>query len=386
MQKVTADRLSSAERHRSALTLFAVASGLGALFSIALAIFVESSTPIFATVALVGLAVVSAHREAVFADETAVSGSMVVICASIVGLGEVSLLAPLLCAVGAAAHHAHLRDRRFLKLLVNLGATVVPALLAAGVFRLADQSSTATIVGAAGAVAIYWFTNNALVGVALGLAHGRLRSLVVELVRSDTVMLVFGLGGAMCGVVMSEVGVWTGVATLVALLVALDVFVISVPAGLTAIRAAWTIVLARGAAGGVAGALSAVVTRAWSMSALGAVVGLVSGVLAGIAVAVLVVGARLLLGRRRFDPAVVGGLVLVELPYPVIAAVTGVVVSLAGLSIGLVVASALVVAGSVAVAIRRRHAAREPQIDDDTLTAAVVEAMLDGLPSSTRDR
>ena len=47
-------------------------------------------------------------------------------------------------------------------------------------------------------------------------------------------MLAFGFGGGICGVVMAEVGIWAGLSTLVALLVALDVFVISVPAGLTA--------------------------------------------------------------------------------------------------------------------------------------------------------
>jgi hypothetical protein len=331
------------------------------------------------------------HRDRVFTDETGLSGSIAVaLAAAFLMASEEWVGGAFLCGMAGGLYLPHLRQHAFAKVVVNsasFGMSAIAAASAVVLMKSIDQSALVLVAALFVATAVYWVVNSALLALATsGLSGERFRDHASQIVRSDTVMLVFGLGGAMCGVVMSEVGVWTGVAALVALLVALDVFVISVPAGLTAIRAAWTIVLARGAAGGVAGALSAVVTRAWSMSALGAVVGLVSGVLAGIAVAVLVVGARLLLGRRRFDPAVVGGLVLVELPYPVIAAVTGVVVSLAGLSIGLVVASALVVAGSVAVAIRRRHAAREPQIDDDTLTAAVVEAMLDGLPSSTRDR
>jgi hypothetical protein len=312
---------------------------------------------------------------------------MVVVCACIVGLADLSLSAPLLCAGAAALHRDHLRDRQFLKLTVNFGATVLPALIASGVFRAFGTSLLAQVVGAIGAVLVYWLANNGLVGLALGIAYGHIRVAVSELVRSDTVMLVFGLGGAICGVVMTEVGTWTGIATLVALLVALDVFVISVPAGLTVVRSAWAVVLARGMSGGVAGTVGAYVTLAVSISALGAIAGLAAGMAAGVVVVVLILGARLIVIRRRIDPVLVGGLVVIEVAFPAIAATAGVVTSLAGLRAGLVVASALVVAGSVAVAVRRRRSkAEQPVIEDDTLMAAVVEAMLDGLPSPTRDR
>jgi hypothetical protein len=46
----------------------------------------------------------------------------------------------------------------------------------------------------------------------------------------------------------------------------------------------------------------------------------------------------------------------------------------------------VVVGGSLGVAWRRRSRNVGPQVDDDVLMAAVVEAMLDGLPSPTRDR
>ena len=62
----------------------------------------------------------------------------------------------------------------------------------------------------------------------------------IDLIKSDTVMLVFAVGGALCGLVMTEVAPWVGIVALAASLVALDVFVLSVPAwtGRTAIRLA----------------------------------------------------------------------------------------------------------------------------------------------------
>jgi len=313
---------------------------------------------------------------------------MVVICACVVGFGATSLAVPLLCAIGAALHRDHIRDRQLLKIAVNLGATVLPTAVACGVVRVSDGSVLGQVLAAVGAVGAYWLFNNALVGIALGLVQGRPAASVTQLIRSDTVMLVFGLGGAACGVVMSEVGTWTGMATLVALLIALDVFVISLPSGLTVLRSAWAVVLARGAAGGVAGTIGALVTRALSFSLLGAVAGLAVGTVAGVGVVLAVVGARLLALHRRVDAAVVRGLVVVELAFPIIGAISGVTTAIAGLSTGLIVASALVVVGSLSAAARRRHSVRAavaPDVDDEVLVAAVVEAMLDGLPSQMRD-
>jgi hypothetical protein len=78
---------------------------------------------------------------------------------------------------------------------------------------------------------------------------------------------------------------------------------------------------------------------------------------------------------------------LVELAFPVIGAITGVVTAVAGLEVGLVTASALVVAGSICVAVRRRRAqSKRAPIDDDTALVAVVEALLEGRPAPTRER
>jgi hypothetical protein len=207
----------------------------------------------------------------------------------------------------------------------------------------------------------------------------------MALIRSDTVMLVFGLGGGLCGVVMVEVGTWVGLSTLVALLVALDVFVISVPGGLVDLRAAWLMIATRSVSGGVAGTVGALVARGLSVSVLGAFAGLAAGIAAGVGTVALVVAVRLLLRYGRADVATIGGLLVVESVVPIMAASSAVVAVVAGLEAGLFFASGLVVIVSATVGVRRRHAVARPQItDEDTLMVAVVEAMMDGLPA--RDR
>jgi hypothetical protein len=341
---------------------------------------------------LAALFVLAEHRDRVFTDETGLSGSIAVALSAAYFVASDGWVGGAFI-VGAAGglYVPHLHHRAFSKIIVNSASFGLSSLAAAAsVFVMTERSSSALAIAMSVvlATAVYWLINSLLLAVATSaLSREPVLGDVAQLVRSDTVMLVFGLGGAICGVVMTEVGTWTGIATLVALLVALDVFVISVPAGLTVVRSAWAVVLARGMSGGVAGTVGAYVTLAVSISALGAIAGLAAGMAAGVVVVVLILGARLIVIRRRIDPVLVGGLVVIEVAFPAIAATAGVVTSLAGLRAGLVVASALVVAGSVAVAVRRRRSkAEQPVIEDDTLMAAVVEAMLDGLPSPTRDR
>jgi len=348
---------------------------------IVVAVADSTSISLWATLALVALTVVATHREAIYADETALSASVVVICACIVGLGGLSLLPPILCGAAAALHREHIRDCRLLKIFVNLTATVIPAVLATLVYRVFEAGSIAQLVGAVLALCVYWIFNNAIVGFALGLVHGQGPRCVSALIRSDTVMLVFGLAGVLCGVIMVEVGTWVGLATLIAVLVALDVFVISVPAGLVDVRASWVMVTTRAVSGVAAGVVGALVTRGVSVSVIGAFVGLAAGVAVGIAVVAMIVALRLLLNHGRADLPMIGGILVVESLVPIMGASSGMVASAAGLEAGLYFASAVVAIVSIVVAVRRGRAAVRPQIgDDDAVMVAVVEAMVDGLP------
>jgi hypothetical protein len=331
--------------------------------------------------ALVVLGVLAANRDAVFSDETAISGSILVVCASVVGFGATSPLIPLLCAAGASLHRDHLRQLQLQKVLVNMGATVVPAFAATGYFRLmAEPGWSHSMVAIAGAVGIYWLLNNALVGVALALARDQdAGGLIRGLIKSDTVMLIFAVGGALCGLVMTDVGTWTGIAALAASLVALDVFVISVPAGPAVLRSAWKMLLGRVIGGVVSGLVAVAVTMSLSGAVGGAVAGLVGGIVLGTIIVVGIAVARLAGARHSIDLSLLAGFALAELPLIAIAAIAGVVAALAGADAGFLVASVLVILGSIGAAWRRRHEGGV-QVDDDVLLAAVTEAILDGMP------
>ena len=340
------------------------------------------AVPLALTLVLVALSMVEAQREAVFTDETAVSGSVVVIAAAIVGVGGDSALVPVLCAVGAALHIVHLRHREFLKILVNMGSMAGPALVASELYRAvsADREFPAIVLGILIAVSAYWLLNNALVGVAMAWVQQRAPHLFVwELVRSETAMLVFAVGGAMCGLVMVEVSRWAGIAALVALLIALDVFVISVPAGPTTLRSAWKMTVSRVAGAAVGGVVGSAIPKLVGSAVVGALLGGLIGLAAGLATVTLVALFRLRMSRTRIDGPVLIGFVVAEVALPAIGTVSGVVGAFAGLGPGIATAAGLVIAASIVTVLRRRAADVEP-IDDDFLLAAVTEAMFDGLP------
>lgn len=342
----------------------------------------RGSVPIALALLMVVLSIIEAQRESVFSDETAVSGSVVVVTAAIAGVATDSALVPVLCAVGAALHAAHIRHREIAKILVNMGSMAGPAFVASELFHRfsPEREFPGIVLGVLIAAGSYWMLNNALVGAALALVQKRaLWVFVWELIRSETVMLVFAVGGAMCGLVMVEVSRWTGIAALVALLVALDVFVISVPAGPTTLRAAWKMMVSRAAAAAVGCAVGAAIPRAIGSAVVGALLGGIFGLAAGLATVTLVALVRLRLARARVDGALLLGFVVAEVALPAIGTASGIVGAFAGLGPAIATAAGLVIAASIAALWRRR--ADEPEvIDEDFLLATVAEAMFDGLP------
>jgi hypothetical protein len=340
------------------------------------------------------LFLIAEHRDRVFIDETGLSGSIAVaLCASVYLAEQDWPAGALLCCAIGGMYLPHLRERDFSKLIVNAALFGISALCSAevyaGITRVLRGSPWAAALALTVVTATYWSVNSVLLAWSAGLIGGdspyrQFR----QLVRSDMVMLIFGFGGGLCGVAMAEVGAWTGVATLIALLVALDVFVISEPAGLSRLRSAWVVVLARGVAGGIAGSVGAVVARHASTTVFGVAAALAAGMVAGLATIVAILSARLVVKHGEADWALVAGLARIEWVFPAIGVVSGVVTAMAGLDAGLLCASGMVVAGSVAVAVRRRRAARvsDRPIDDDVLMVALMDALVDGLPNPTRER
>lgn len=384
-------RPRATERHARQVHLgLFVASVAGLLATIAIApSTVGSDVSAVPLAAFVALSVIAAHRESVFSDETAVSGSVLVTCAAILGFGVSSPAIPLACAAGAAFHLSHVRESQFRKLTVNAGATVIPTFLGTKYLQLLHDAGVArTGLAVFGVVGIYWLLNNAIVGVALALAHGRaLRNTVVSLIKADSVMVVFAIGGALCGFVMAEVGVWIGFAALVAALVALDVFVVSLPAGPAVFRSTWKVAFVRMVAGFAAGVCAVTVTEAWGGELGGAVVGGVTGVTLGLVLLVGVAVVRLRAAGHRPDPIMLTGFAVAELPLVSIAAMAGVMGGTLGTAAALLTASCLaIVASALSAWNRKRTAPRQLGGDDDVVLAAVIEAILDGMPDTARVR
>lgn len=346
----------------------------------------DPGLPLSIVLTLAFLFSVAEHRGRVYSDETGMSGSIAVgVCAATyVGSQGWVVGAFFICSAGAL-YLPHLRARSWTKVIVNMGCFGVSGLVAGLVVHAIESTAvlpSEALVGLAAipAVAAYWACNSLLIGAATAALGGRnVVAAVWELIRSETVMLVFAVGGAMCGLVMVEVSRWTGIAALVALLVALDVFVISVPAGPTTLRAAWKMMVSRAAAAAVGCAVGAAIPRAIGSAVVGALLGGIFGLAAGLATVTLVALVRLRLARARVDGALLLGFVVAEVALPAIGTASGIVGAFAGLGPAIATAAGLVIAASIAALWRRR--ADEPEvIDEDFLLATVAEAMFDGLP------
>ncbi len=339
---------------------------------------------------LASLFVGAEHRDRLFVDETGLSGSIAVATAAAMYFGADGRAggAFLVCAVGGL-YVPHLRHREWSKIAINAACFGLSGVASAVFVALVVDLGADALVLAMAAIPtsiVYWIVNSALLSIATtSLRGGSLIRSTITLIKSDTVMLVFAVCGALCGLVMTEIGPWVGIAALAASLVALDVFVLSVPGGPAALRSSWRMVLTRLCAGGVAGLLAAGVADAVVAPALGAATGLLAGLGVGLCVVCLVAAGRLLTAGAVLDARLMVGFAVAELPLLLIAACSGVVGAEVGAAAGLVTASALVALGS-AVAVWRRTGRPSTRVDDDLLLAAVTEAILDGMPESLPQR
>ncbi len=367
----------------------AVVVGCGAATITASLIAVVTAGPIrliALALILAALFVVAEHRDRVYSDETGMSGSIAV------GLCAATYLASqgwtwgtfVVCAAGAF-YVPHVRSRSGTKIVVNamcFGSSGVTAALVVNAIAPRSQNPNELVMALAAisAAITYWVCNSTLLGLATASLDGRSFPRVAwELVRSETAMLAFAFGGAICGLVMVEVSRWTGIAALVALLIALDVFVISVPAGPATLRSAWKMIVSRVVGAAVGGVVGAAVPKVLASAFVGALVGGVLGLAAGLATVTLVALVRLRRSGAYLDRTVLVGFVLAEVALPAIGTAAGVVGALAGLGPGIATAAGLVIAASF-VAGWRRRATNDDGVDDDLLLAAVTEAMFDGLP------
>lgn len=353
---------------------------------VALILTWSPNRPVLPVLVLAALFLVAEHRDRVFTDETGMSGSISVGLCAAMFLGATGWFQAAFFVCGAGALYLpHIRARSWTKIALNFGCfgvsgSVAALLVDAIQSRAVASPDRALVLAVVFATAAYWLCNSLILAIATAsLSRERLAVVAWELVRSESVMLVFAVGGALCGLVMVEVGQWTGIAALVAVLVALDVFVISVPAGPATLRSAWRMLISRVAGAAMGGVVGAALPKLVASAVVGAMLGGVVGLAAGLATVALVALVRLRRSRTRLEPSVLFGFIVAEITLPAIGTIGGVVGAFAGWGPAIATSAGLVVIASMCALWLRRASSEEP-IDDDLLLAAVTEAMFDGLP------
>ncbi len=220
--------------------------------------------------------------------------------------GQDALAGPMLCGAMAGFYWPHLRDRIFSKVAINAFSMGGAAILAALTFRLVVGervvSIGALLTAAIPTACVFWLVNSTVLAVAVVLLRGEPFSRTWSvLIRSETEMLLFALGGAGCGYLMATVSPIVGLLGLVLLLIAVDVLVIRRPrvrirVGQSARRVRSAIQIALGLA-----AVSTVVALLFLEPFPEAVP---LAVLAGTGATVTAIGRRLPLARRLSCSAV----------------------------------------------------------------------------------
>ncbi len=282
--------------------------GLTLVSSLLLAAFATGRVPsAIATIGLTGLMIAATHRESFFADETALSGSFIVVLAAVVlSVEKMTPLGFATCSICAGLYVTDIRSRAWSRMVVNASVHLIAASLAAASYAVIVNALTPRLlgfcVGTIAAVAAYWFANNSILGIAIAIFERvPIVPRVVDLIRSETEMLLFALGGAGCGYLMATVSPIVGLLGLVLLLIAVDVLVIRRPrvrirVGQSARRVRSAIQIALGLA-----AVSTVVALLFLEPFPEAVP---LAVLAGTGATVTAIGRRLPLARRLSCSAV----------------------------------------------------------------------------------
>jgi|GEM_PF-1909518 len=327
------------------------------------------------------------NRDRVFPDETGLSGSISVgICASVFYAQSASYSSVILICVAGGIYISHLRSRSWLKIGVNSLSFSAAGLLAVliGQMTLTQKDFFGFIfLSLVFMVLAYWIVNSVVISVAVSLSsRSNYFKTVKDLVRSDLTMLWFGFAGALCGLVMLEVNPEVGILALLAVLVVLDVFVISMPVGLAALRQNWLLLFVRATATVVAAGVGLIVVNAIGVSALGISIGLLAASFAALAIVTLAITVRLWFSphaQGRPDPTLIGGIVLVEAGIPLLGGALGVLGAVAGVAAVIVAAAIAAIMISLGVAGLRRKPQPEP-IDSEEVLGAVMLAMFDGLP------
>ncbi len=229
--------------------------------------------------------------------------------------------------------------------------------------------------GLVGAVLLYWILNNGIVAVVLSaVMAGQFPQRAVELICSETEMLLFALAGAACGFLFTSSGTWVGALSLIGVLAAVDVMVISRSRRSVSrrLRRAWAM-----ASASVATIVAGVCTYVTA-----GVVDRPAAIPIGMTAALLFASASTLLLLRRqtggWDRQLAFGVVLSEAPFMMLAASVGLVGAVAGLLPGVVTGVLALTAAWLLYRLARRAQTPLPATDDVEALAIIDLAFHDG--------
>jgi len=206
---------------------------LGAALSvIAVSLISDPVVDVPLVIALSVMLMLAEHGDRLFGDGTSISGSMVVAMAAVIVFERSQwLAAPMICSAAAGLYWPHLRTRALSRIAINAGSMSLAAGVAAVAFHTLAYGSKGGdvqfIIGGAVALSAFWLVNSSVLAVAVANIQGRSwLSVTLDLVRSDTALLPFAVGGLVAGLSIRSGNAWLGWLGLFATLAAVEVLVV----------------------------------------------------------------------------------------------------------------------------------------------------------------
>jgi hypothetical protein len=347
----------------------------------------EGAQPLALITVFAALVVASENRDRLFGDETSISGSIAVAIASIFAFrGSAPLFGPVACATCAGLYWPHLRYRDLSKVIINSASIGLSALAGAVVLRVTspagELSLGKTLLLSLPVVLVYWIVNSVVLSVASLLLRGDdFVPTAKLLLRSETKMIGFATGGALCGFLVLQHGLWLGTVSTVLLLVTIDVFVISGPRRSVFVRPSRTALLARFSSCFAVG-LAALLCASSVPAAIVLVAGATSGVLFSCAIAFVALRRRL----GAWDLRVAVGVAIADAPLVVLFAAGGLLAAQVDVAVAVVSVTAVLAIGTLASRWLDRRRDVQAEHDEDALMTAIEIALLDSydVPASSR--
>lgn len=347
----------------------------------------EGAPALGMTAILAALVIASENRDRLFGDETSISGSIAVAVASIVAFrGSTPLLGPLVCAACGGLYWPHIRNRDFSKLIINSASIGLSALAGAAILRVASPAGELSLgkvlLFGTPVVLVYWLVNSIVLAIAsLLLRGGKLFANAKLLLRSETQMLGFAIGGAICGYVVLQHSIWLGAVFLVFLLLVIDVVVIVGPQNSARGGPSFASLLMRlTLCSVVASAALLSASRFHMLIALFAVSAI--GMLLSCAIASVALRRRL----GVWDLRLATGVAIADAPLVVLFAAGGLLAAEVDIPVAAVSVAAALAIGTLASRWLDRHRSVEAEHDDDALMTAIEIALLDSHDVSASSR